>query len=357
MSYLTLGIETSCDETAAAVLEDSRRIRSSVVASQDTLHAPYGGVVPELASRRHVEAVWPVVHEALTRTEVTLAELDGIAATAGPGLIGSLLVGLCFGKALAFARNIPLVGVNHLEGHLYAALLDHEGLSFPFTGLVASGGHTHLYLATAPGVYRLLGRTRDDAAGEAFDKVAKFLSLGYPGGPLIEEWARKGDPHVVLFPRAVPPRGSYDFSFSGLKTAVVNYVKAAGSRQQEAGNSTPSPPRSTLHGVLDSALVANICAGFQEAVVDVLVRVSLAAAKASVSRRLVLAGGVACNGRLRSKLTEQAVEEGVQVYYPKPSLCTDNAAMIAAAGYPRLLRGERALLSLNADADLALGLT
>ncbi len=353
MAHLTLGIETSCDETAAAVLEDGRRIRSSVIASQDTLHAPYGGIVPELASRRHVEAIWPVVQESLTRAGVTLAELDGIAATAGPGLIGSLLVGLCFGKALAFARDIPLVGVNHLEGHLYAATLDHEELSFPFTGLVASGGHTNLYLATAPGVYLLLGRTRDDAAGEAFDKVAKLLSLGYPGGPLIEEWARKGDPNTVRFPRSVPPRGSYDFSFSGLKTAVVNYVKGAGCRVPGAGGAalppTPYP--------LPPDLVADICAGFQEAVVDVLVRVSLAAAKASASRRLVLVGGVACNGRLRSKLTERAAEEGVQVYYPKPSLCTDNAAMIAAAGYPRLLRGERALLSLNADANLALGLT
>ena len=339
MAHLTLGIETSCDETAAAVLEDGRRIRSSVIASQDTLHAPYGGIVPELASRRHVEAIWPVVQEALTRAGVTLAEIDGIAATAGPGLIGSLLVGLCFGKALAFARDIPLVGVNHLEGHLYAATLDHEGLSFPFTALVASGGHTNLYVATAPGNYHLLGRTRDDAVGEAFDKVAKLLSLGYPGGPLIEEWARKGDPNAVRFPRPVPPRGSYDFSFSGLKTAVVNYVKGAGGT------------------TLDPGLIADICAGFQEAVVDVLVRVSLAAAKASASRRLVLVGGVACNGRLRSKLTERAAEEGVQVYYPKPSLCTDNAAMIAAAGYPRLLRGERALLSLNADANLALGLT
>jgi len=353
MAHLTLGIETSCDETAAAVVEDARRIRSSVVASQDLLHAPYGGVVPELASRRHVETVWPVVREALTRAAVTLDEIDGIAVTAGPGLIGSLLVGLCFGKALAFARNIPLVGVNHLEGHLYAAMLHHEGLSFPFTGLVASGGHTHLYLATAPGEYRLLGRTRDDAAGEAFDKVAKFLGLGYPGGPRIEEWARKGDPHVVRFPRSIPPRSSYDFSFSGLKTAVVNYVKGTGYRAQGIGGTTPDPKPYPL----DPVLVANVCAGFQEAVVDVLVRISLAAAKTSASRRLVLAGGVACNGRLRSRLAQQATEEGVQVYCPAPSLCTDNAAMIAAAGYPRLLRGERAVLSLNADADLALGLT
>ena len=357
MSHLTLGIETSCDETAAAILEDGRRIRSSVVASQDLLHAPYGGIVPELASRRHVEAIWPVAQEALARAGVGFGDLDGIVATMGPGLIGSLLVGLCFGKSLAFARNIPLVGVNHLEGHLYAALLDHADLSFPFTGLVASGGHTHVYQAAAPGEYRLLGRTRDDAAGEAFDKVAKLLGLGYPGGPLIEEWARKGDPYAVRFPRPVPSQGSFDVSFSGLKTAVVNYVKRSAVSGQRSESSSLQPLAFSLQPVLEPALVADICAGFQEAVVDVLVRVSLAAAKASAARRLILAGGVACNGRLRSKLAERAFDEGIQVYYPQPSLCTDNAAMIAAAGYPRLLRGERASLSLNADADLALGAT
>jgi N6-L-threonylcarbamoyladenine synthase len=354
MAHLTLGIETSCDETAAAVLEDGRGIRSSVIASQDALHAPYGGIVPELASRRHVEAVWPVVMEALARAGITLADLDGIAATAGPGLIGSLLVGLSFGKALAFALDIPLVGVNHLEGHLYAALLDHEGLTFPFTGLVVSGGHTHLYSAMAPGEYRLLGRTRDDAAGEAFDKVAKFLGLGYPGGPLIEERARKGDPDSIRFPRPMPQRGSYDFSFSGLKTAVVNYVKGIAYRVQGA----EGPPLHPNPSTLNPALIADICAGFQEAVVEALVRVTLAAAKASAApRRIVLAGGVACNGRLRLKLTQQAADEAIEVYYPTPSLCTDNAAMIAAAGYARLARGERAPLSFNADADLALGLT
>lgn len=354
MAHLTLGIETSCDETAAAVLEDGRGIHSSVIASQDALHAPYGGIVPELASRRHVEAVWPVVKEALARAGMTLADLDGIAATAGPGLIGSLLVGLSFGKALAFALDIPLVGVNHLEGHLYAALLDHEGLTFPFTGLVVSGGHTHLYSAMAPGEYRLLGRTRDDAAGEAFDKVAKFLGLGYPGGPLIEERARKGDPDSIRFPRPMPQRGSYDFSFSGLKTAVVNYVKGIVYRVQGA----EEPPLHPKPLTLNPALIADICAGFQEAVVEALVRVTVAAAKASAApRRIVLAGGVACNGRLRLKLTQQAADEAIEVYYPTPSLCTDNAAMIAAAGYARLARGERAPLSFNADADLALGLT
>jgi N6-L-threonylcarbamoyladenine synthase len=352
MAHLTLGIETSCDETAAAVLEDGRLVRSSVIASQDALHAPFGGIVPELASRRHVEAVWPVIREALAGSGATLADLDGIAATAGPGLIGSLLVGLSFGKALAFAKGIPLVGINHLEGHLYAALLEHEDLVFPFTGLIASGGHTHLYLAEAPGRYRLLGRTRDDAAGEAFDKVAKFLGLGYPGGPLIEERARKGDPNSLRFPRSLPKRGSYDFSFSGLKTAVVNYVKGLGSSVEGREGSHLDPRPFTI----DPVLLADICAGFQEAVVDALVRVTVAAARASASCRIVLAGGVACNGRLRSKLTQRAADESIEVYYPSPSLCTDNAAMIAAAGYPRLLRGERAPLSLNADADLVLGL-
>jgi N6-L-threonylcarbamoyladenine synthase len=352
MAHLTLGIETSCDETAAAVLKDGRHIRSSVIASQEALHAPFGGIVPELASRRHVEAVWPVVREALTSAGATLDDLDGIAATAGPGLIGSLLVGLSFGKALAFAIDLPLVGVNHLEGHLYAALLEHEDLIFPFTGLIASGGHTHLYLAEAQGQYRLLGRTRDDAAGEAFDKVAKFLGLGYPGGPLIEDRARKGDPDTIRFPRPLPQGGAYDFSFSGLKTAVLNYVKGFGYRVEGGGGPSLDPRPFTL----DPALIADICAGFQEALVDVLVRVTLAAAKASASSRIVVAGGVACNGRLRSKLTQRAADECIEVYYPTPSLCTDNAAMIAAAGYPRLLRGERAPLSLNADADLALGL-
>jgi len=352
MAHLTLGIETSCDETAAAVLKDGRQIRSSVIASQEALHAPFGGIVPELASRRHLEAVWPVVQEALTRAGTTLGDLDGIAVTAGPGLVGSLLVGLSFGKALAFAIDLSLVGVNHLEGHLYAALLEHEDLIFPFTGLIASGGHTHLYLADAPGKYRLLGRTRDDAAGEAFDKVAKFLGLGYPGGPLIEDRARKGDPDTIRFPRPLPQGGAYDFSFSGLKTAVVNYVKGLGYRVEGRGG----PPLDPRPFTLDPALIADICAGFQEAVVDALVRVTLAAAKASASSRIVVAGGVACNGRLRSKLTQRAADERIEVYYPTPSLCTDNAAMIAAAGYPRLLRGERAPLSLNADADLALGL-
>ena len=357
MAHLTLAIETSCDETAAAVLEDGRRIRSSVIASQDALHAPYGGIVPELASRRHVEAVWPVVQEALARAAVTLDDLDGIAATAGPGLIGSLLVGLSFGKALAFALDIPMIGVNHLEGHFYAALLDHEGLTFPFTGIIASGGHTHLYLAAAPGEYRLLGRTRDDAAGEAFDKVAKLLGLGYPGGPQVEERALKGDPGSIRFPRPMQQQNSYDFSFSGLKTAVVNLVKGSGFRVQGIGGKSLDPRPSTLHPVLDPAFVADICAGFQEAIVEMLVRITVAAAKASSSRRIVLAGGVACNGSLRSALTRRAADEGIEVYYPSPSLCTDNAAMIAAAGYPRLQRGERAPLSFNADADLALGLT
>jgi N6-L-threonylcarbamoyladenine synthase len=352
MAHLTLGIETSCDETAAAILEDGRRVRSSVIASQDTLHAPYGGVVPELASRRHVEAIWPVVREALDRAGATARDLHGIAATAGPGLIGSLLVGLSFGKALAFALDIPLVGVNHLEGHLYAALLEHEGLGFPFTGLIVSGGHTHLYSAKGPGEYRLLGRTRDDAAGEAFDKVAKLLGLGYPGGPLVEERAKKGDPASVPLPKPMRQRDSDDFSFSGLKTSVVNYVKDRGCR----GQGTAERTLDSAPSVLDADLVDDICAAFQQAVVESLVRVSVAAARRTGSRRIVVAGGVACNARLRAELTQAAADHGIEVYYPSPSLCTDNAAMIAAAGYPRLLRGERVPLSYNADADLALSI-
>jgi len=352
MTHLTLGIETSCDETAASVLEDGRKIRSSVIASQDAVHAPYGGVVPELASRRHIDAIWPVVREALARADATLHDVDGIAVTAGPGLIGSLLVGLSFAKALAFALDIPLVGVNHLEGHLYAALLDHQDLTFPFTALIASGGHTHLYQATAPGQYRLLGRTRDDAAGEAFDKVAKFLGLGYPGGPQLEQRARQGDPRAIRFPRPMRQHESYDFSFSGLKTAVVNYVREATAGARDAATGAWGPGAAGL----SAAEVADICAGFQEAVVETLARTAVAAARAARSRRIVLAGGVACNARLRVELTERAADEGIEVFVPSPSLCTDNAAMIAAAGAPRLQRGERAPLSISADADLTLGL-
>jgi len=337
---LMLGIETSCDETAAAVLERGRGIRSNVITSQVAVHAPYGGIVPELASRKQLEAICPVVQEAMAQARITLKDLDAVAVTAGPGLIGSLLVGVSVAKALAYTRKIPLVAVNHLEGHIYGALLEHPELEPPYVALVVSGGHTHLYFVEAPLRYRLLGRTRDDAAGEAFDKVAKLLDLGYPGGPIIEKVAADGDAEAIPFPRAFLSDGSLDFSFSGLKTAVLNYVRGLGVRGGEVRD--------------HPALLADICASFQQAAVEVLVRNTLRAARQTEARRIILAGGVACNRLLRRLLKEEAATEGFEVFYPSPILCTDNAAMIGAAGWERLLAGERASLDLNPSPDLPL---
>ena len=337
---LILGIETSCDETAAAVLEDGRLIRSNVIASQVTIHAPYGGIVPELASRRQVEAICPVVQEALAQAGVGLQDFLAIAVTAGPGLVGSLLVGVSVAKAFAYTLQLPLAAVNHLEGHIHAVFLEHPELEPPFVALVASGGHTHLYAVEDFLRYRLLGRTRDDAAGEAFDKVAKLLGLGYPGGPAIEKAAQGGDPKAVHFPRAFPGDGSFDFSFSGLKTAVLYYVQKQGF---------------TSHfSLLTPQLLADLCASFQQAIVEVLAKTTIRAAVKIGAERIVLAGGVACNQALRRYLEDQAAEEGIDVFYPSPLLCTDNAAMIAAAGWRRILSGERAPLDLNASADLPL---
>ncbi|MBI3989083.1 MAG: tRNA (adenosine(37)-N6)-threonylcarbamoyltransferase complex transferase subunit TsaD, partial [candidate division NC10 bacterium] len=341
--------ETSCDETAASVLEEGRLIRSNVIASQVEVHAPYGGIVPELASRKQLEAICPVVQEAVAEAKTTFKDLDAVAVTAGPGLIGSLLVGVSVAKALSYTMKIPLVAVNHLEGHIYGALLEHPDLEPPFVALVVSGGHTHLYFVEAPLRYFLLGRTRDDAAGEAFDKVAKLLDLGYPGGPIIEKAAKDGNARIP-FPRALSSDGSLDFSFSGLKTAVLNYVRGLGVRGEGLGENPLNPKPYTPN----PALLADICASFQQAAIEVLVRNTLRAARQTGSRRIILVGGVACNGLLRRLLKEEAVEEGFEVFYPSPVLCTDNAAMIAAAGWERLFSGERASLDLNPSPDLPL---
>ena len=334
MSKLVLGIESSCDETAAAVLADGRRVLSSVVASQDDVHAPYGGVVPELASRRHLEMIVPVVDKALADAGVALGDLDGIAVTCGPGLVGSLLVGCSMAKALAWVRGLPLVGVNHLEGHIYAAFLTEDPPEHPFIALVVSGGHTALYHAPAPLTYRLVGRTRDDAAGEAFDKVAKLLGLGFPGGPIVQRTAERGDPRAIEFPLAQITDGAGDFSFSGIKTSVSQYVKR--------------------HRPLDEIRVADVAASFQAAVVKMLVRRTVRAALHVGVKRVVLTGGVAANGPLRLALAVAADEHGIHLHIPPPRLCTDNAAMITAAGAARLAAGERAPLTLNAQPDLAL---
>ncbi|OGK78998.1 MAG: tRNA (adenosine(37)-N6)-threonylcarbamoyltransferase complex transferase subunit TsaD [Candidatus Rokubacteria bacterium GWC2_70_16] len=331
---LVLGIETSCDETAAAVLDGGRKILGSVVASQDAVHGPYGGVVPELASRRHLEVVLPVITQALAQAGVGLADLHGIAVTQGPGLVGSLLVGCSVAKAIAYCHRLPLVGVNHLEGHIYAAFLEEPAPTLPFLALVVSGGHTALYLAGGGGRYERIGQTRDDAAGEAFDKVAKLLGLGYPGGPVIERAARAGDAKAIRFPTAQMSDGAPDFSFSGLKTAVSLHVKR--------------------HAPLGPRQVADVAASFQATVVKMLVRRTVRAAQRARARRLVLTGGVAANGALREALQAECRERGWALHVPSPALCTDNAAMIAAAGHDRLVAGERAPLTLNAIPDLTL---
>jgi N6-L-threonylcarbamoyladenine synthase len=331
---MVLGIETSCDETAAAVVDGERKVLSSVVASQDAVHAPYGGVVPELASRRHLEAILPAIRQALARAHLGLADLDGIAVTQGPGLVGSLLIGCSVAKSLAYARRLPLVGVNHLEGHIYAAYLQEPDLTPPFLALVVSGGHTALYLAGADRRYQRIGQTRDDAAGEAFDKVAKLLGLEYPGGPAIERVAAAGNPRAIAFPTAQMSDGAQDFSFSGIKTAVSLHV----ARRRP----------------LAAAEVADVAASFQATAVKMLVRRTVRAVLDRGVRRLVLTGGVAANTALRAALQAECDERGWQLAVPARSLCTDNAAMIAAAGHDRLVAGERAPLTMNAVPDLAL---
>src|ERR1700677_154036 len=335
ISDRVLGIETSCDETAAAVVDGGTTIVSSVVSSQIDLHARYGGVVPELAGRAHVELLTPVLSEALALagSDEQGQGIEAVAVTYGPGLIGSLLVGVAEAKALALAWDVPLVGVNHLEAHLFASLLEQPDLGWPLAVLLVSGGHTLLIEVTEPGRYRLLGGTIDDAAGEAFDKVARFLGLGYPGGPAIDRIALEGDPRAFALPRSLPGDG-YDFSFSGLKTAVVNTV-----RQHPDASS------------------ADVAASFQEAVVDVLVTRARRAAADVGAKALCLAGGVAANSLLRRRISEACAEDGIGAFLPSRSLCTDNAAMVAAAGWWRLQHGGAADLSLGADPNLRLAPT
>jgi N6-L-threonylcarbamoyladenine synthase len=327
---VVLGIETSCDETAAAVVRGGREILSSVVASQIEVHRRYGGVVPEIASRRHVEAIIPVIDEALAQAGTDLAEIDAVAATHGPGLVGALLVGLSAAKGISYAAGKPLICVNHIEGHIYANFLAHPQLSPPVLCLTVSGGHTELIAMRDHGRYEVLGRTRDDAAGEAFDKVARVIGLPYPGGPALEQLAKSGDPNLISFPRAEVEGSPLDFSFSGLKTAVINYIHTAEQRGED----------------LD---YADVAAGFQKAAVDELVsRVDRAVDFTGMSV-VAVSGGVAANQALRRALTALAGKSNIEVYYPPLNLCTDNAAMIASAGYYRHAAGEVSSLSANAE--------
>ncbi|MBI9074367.1 MAG: tRNA (adenosine(37)-N6)-threonylcarbamoyltransferase complex transferase subunit TsaD [Desulfatibacillum sp.] len=322
-----LGIETSCDETAAAVVNSGNTILSSVVASQIAVHAPYGGVVPELASRKHLESIVPVVGQALAEAGITSRQLDGISVTRGPGLVGALLVGFSFAKAYAFALGIPWVGINHLRGHIHSVLLSPSPPQFPFAALLVSGGHTSIYKVTSPTHMEVMGQTRDDAAGEAFDKISKAMGLGYPGGEIVGKIAEDGDPHKIPFPRAWLDKDKFDFSFSGIKTSVNRYIQTHPDTWE---NEKP-----------------DIAASFQEAVVEVLATKLILAAKRLGCPRVAVAGGVAANTCLRERITLMADKAGMSVHLPDLSLCGDNAAMIAAAGYHSLAAGECAPLDLD----------
>lgn len=338
---LVLGIETSCDETAAALVRDGREIVSSVIASQVKLHERFGGVVPELASREHLDKIVPIVDEAFAQANLKPGEIDGIAVTVGPGLVGSLLVGVSYAKAMAFALKKPLVGVNHIEGHIYSVAFDNPPVEYPALALIVSGGHTNLFFIPEPGKYKVIARTRDDAAGEAFDKVAKMLGLGYPGGPIIEKLAREGNPKAVRFSLPRMGDGSPDFSFSGLKTAVTKHVRESG-LQPMANGGEPS------QGIKDLA------ASFQSVVVRSLVGTTERVANDYAPRTLILGGGVACNGALRDEVSLTAARLNIPALFPSRHLSTDNAAMIAAAGTVKLKAGERAGFDLNADVTLRL---
>ena len=331
-----LAIESSCDETAAAVVVNGRDMRSNVISSQIDLHTLYGGVVPELASRKHIEKINQVIAQALSDAHMTLDDMDAIAVTYGPGLVGALLVGVAEAKAISYARNLPLVGVHHIEGHISANYIENPELEPPFLCLVVSGGHTHLVKVTDYGKYEILGRTRDDAAGEAFDKVARAIGLGYPGGPKIEKVSHEGNPNAIVFPRAKVGDGVYDFSFSGLKSAVLNYLNGCNMKGE------------TIHQ-------ADVAASFQQAVTDVLVGHAEHAIEEFGMNRFAIAGGVASNGVIRSAMAEMCERKGVGFYHPSPILCTDNAAMIGAAAYYDFIAGKRAGLDLDAVPNLKLG--
>lgn len=331
-----LAIESSCDETAAAVVHNGREVLSNIISSQIDLHKLYGGVVPEIASRKHIEKINQVIEEALREAEVTLEDIDAVAVTYGPGLVGALLVGVAEAKAIAYARKLPLVGVHHIEGHISANYIEHPDLEPPFLCLVASGGHTHLVLVRDYGKYEILGRTRDDAAGEAYDKVARAIGLGYPGGPKIDRIAKEGNPDAISFPKAHIEGAEYDFSFSGLKSAVLNYINGCKMKRE-------------------SYDPADLAASFQKAVVEVLVENSMKAARNFGIYKFAIAGGVASNTALRARMKEACGENQIRFYYPSPIFCTDNAAMIGAAGYYEFLAGTRHGWDLNAVPNLKLG--
>lgn len=333
---LILGIESSCDETAAAVIKNGRTVLSNVISSQIDLHKLYGGVVPEIASRKHIEKINQVIETALEEAKVTLEDIDAIAVTYGPGLVGALLVGVAEAKAISYAANKPLVGVHHIEGHVSANYIEHPDLEPPFLCLIVSGGHTHLVMVNDYGKYEIIGRTRDDAAGEAFDKVARAIGLGYPGGPKIDKLSKEGNPHAITFPQGHIADAPYDFSFSGVKSAVLNHINSCKMKGEEINP-------------------ADIAASFQESVVDVLAKRTVLAAKHLGVNKIALAGGVASNQGLRAKMDEVCTKNNFSLYYPSPIFCTDNAAMIGVAGYYEFINGTRHGLDLNAVPNLKIG--
>lgn len=333
---LILAIESSCDETAAAVIKNGREVLSNVISSQIALHTLYGGVVPEIASRKHIEKINQVIEEALTEAKVTLDDITAIGVTYGPGLVGALLVGVAEAKAISFAKNLPLVGVHHIEGHISANYIEHKELEPPFACLVVSGGHTHLVVVKDYGVYEIIGKTRDDAAGEAFDKVARAIGLGYPGGPKIDKVSKTGNPSAIEFPRAHVENAPLDFSFSGVKSSVLNYLNSCEMKGEKI-------------------VIEDVAASFQKAVVDVLVEHSVRATKELGLNKLAMAGGVASNSCLRAGMQSACEAEGIELYYPSPIFCTDNAAMIGVAAYYEYIKGVRHDLDLNAVPNLKLG--